>query len=127
MQAPNIANGVGALVGRALERVLRAGRAQIVGDSCIGLEGVAIVAELKMVNGGQQIGKEVWEERVPQDIEPARGMNLGRHGSSVERVNNAEKWFESAVGNASLDVQGFVVEDGRTSSLGASALERKRL
>lgn len=97
VEGEDVRDGVGALVGRAVEGVCRPRGALGVGDGGVGLEGVA------------------------QDVEAGAGLDGGGHGAGVERVTDAQGGLEVAVSDACLGALGDEVEDGGTRRLAAGA------
>ena len=88
MQGEDVGDGVGALVGRAVDRVLGPGHALLVRDRGPAFEAVA------------------------EDVEAGGGVDGGRHGAGVDGVADAEGGFQGAVGDAGFRFGGDEIEDG---------------
>lgn len=97
LQGEDVADGVGALVCGALDRVLGAGCALMEWD-----------------------GRPAFET-VAQNIEAGGGVDGRRHCSGVDGVADSERGFHVAVGNAGLRFLLDEVEDGSASGLRSGA------
>lgn len=97
LQRENVGNRVGSLVGGPVDGVGGARGALVVRDGGPGLE------------------------RVAEDIQTRRGMDGRGHGAGVERVADAQRGFEIAVGDAGLGFFRHEVEDGGSCGLGTGA------
>lgn len=97
LQGENVGDGVGALVGGAVDGVVGARGAHVVGDGGPAFEGVA------------------------QDVKAGGGVHGSGHGAGVEGVANTEGGFQGAVGDAGFCFLGDEVEDGGPRGFGAGA------
>lgn len=97
LQREDVADGVRALVRGPQDGVRGARHPLVVGDGGPALEGVA------------------------QDVEAGARLDGGGHGARVERVADAQRGLEVAVGDASLCALGDEVEDGGAGGLGPGA------
>lgn len=97
LQREDVTDGVRALVGGPQDGVRRARDALVVRD------------------GGPAL------ERVAQHVEAGARLDGGGHGARVERVADAQRGLEVAVGDARLGAPGDEVEDGRAGRLGPGA------
>lgn len=97
LEGEDVGDGVGALVGGALDGVLGARRALVVGDCGPGFEGVA------------------------ENVQAGGGVDGAGHGAGVEGVDNAESGLEVAVRDTRLCALGDEVEDGGAGGLRASS------
>lgn len=97
LQGEDVGDGVGALVGGAVEGVGGARGAHVVGDRGPALEGVA------------------------EHVEAGGGVHGGGHGAGVEGVADAEGGFQGAVGDAGFGFFADEVEDGGAGGFGAGA------
>lgn len=94
LEGEDVGDGVGALVGGALDGVLGAWGALVVGDCGPGFE------------------------RVAEYVEAGGGVNGAGHGAGVEGVDYAEGGFEVAVRDTGLCALGDEIEDGGARCLG---------
>lgn len=97
LEREDVGDGVGALVGGAVDGVGGAGGAHVVGDGGPAFEGVA------------------------EDVEAGGGVHGGGHGAGVEGVADPEGGFQGAVGDAGFCFFGDEVEDGGAGGFGAGA------